>query len=229
MNGEVLCFMRRNKFVGGVFAIIVPISSLILEKEVTLMSLLKTIMMAQGGKIVGQVAKNFGVNPTIATTAIGALLPALTKRMKSNSQSDEGLEGLLGAIKGGNHGRYLEDPSLFGREETIKDGNGILGHILGSKDVSRQVAADAAAKTGLDVSMLKKLLPMVAAMTMGGMNKQAAEKESGLGGMLGSLLGGGVAKQRQSSGIDGLLGKMLDADNDGSVLDDVLGMAKKFL
>ena len=196
------------------------------------MSLLKSIIQAQGGKVLQQVAGNFGLDATQATKAIGSLLPALTSRMKQNTQSDNGLEGLLGALKGGNHSRYLDDPSLFGQggnlpEATVNEGNGILGHILGSKDVSRQVAADASQKTGIDVSILKKLLPMVATMAMGGMSKQA-NQQGGLGGLLGGLLSGGVAKQRQSSGIDGILGKMLDADNDGSVLDDVLGMAKKF-
>lgn len=197
------------------------------------MSLLKSIIEAQGGKVLQQVAGNFGLDSTQATKAIGSLLPALTQRMKQNTQSDNGLEGLLGALKQGNHKRYLEDPSLFGQggnlpEATINEGNGILGHILGSKEVSRQVAADAAQKTGIDVSILKKLLPMVATMTMGGMSKEVEAKDSGLGGMLGGLLSGGVAQQRKSSGIDGLLGKLLDADNDGSVLDDVMGMAKKF-
>lgn len=197
------------------------------------MSLLKSIIEAQGGKVLQQVAGNFGLNAEQATKAIGSLLPALTQNMKKNVESDSGLEGLLGALKKGNHARYLEDPSLFGQggnlpEATIQEGNGILGHILGSKDVSRQVAADAAQKTGIDASILKKLLPMVATMTMGGMSKQAQSSNSGLGGLLGGLLSGGVAQQRQSSGIDGILGKMLDADNDGSMLDDVLGMAKKF-
>lgn len=193
------------------------------------MSLLKTIIEAQGGKILQQVANNFGLDASQATSAIGHLLPSLTKSMKQNAQSDDGLEGLLNAIKSGNHGRYLEEPSLFERKETVDEGNGILGHILGTKQRSREVAAEAAQKTGIDVGILKKLLPMVAAMTMGGMNKQSQSRDSGLGGLL-SQIGGGapIREQRKSSGIDGVLGGLLDADNDGSVLDDVMNMAKKF-
>jgi hypothetical protein len=47
------------------------------------------------------------------------------------------------------------------------DGNGILGHILGSKDVSRQVAAQASARTGIGADVLKKMLPLVATLAMG--------------------------------------------------------------
>ena len=48
----------------------------------------------------------------------------------------------------------------------------MLGHILGSKDASRQLASEAAARTGLDVGILKKMLPAIAAMLMGGLSKQ---------------------------------------------------------
>ena len=71
--------------------------------------------------------------------------------------------------------------------------------------------------------MLKKMLPMVAAMTMGGMSKQVqGQSQGGLGGVLGALTGSG-------GGAGGMLTKFLDADNDGSVLDDVMGFAKKLM
>ncbi|NNF17000.1 MAG: DUF937 domain-containing protein [Gammaproteobacteria bacterium] len=194
------------------------------------MSLLKTIMAAQDGAAVKRLADKYGLDTTQATSALGHLLPALTKNIKGNIQSDQGLEGLLGAIKNGNHSRYLDNPKLLGRKKTVKDGNGILGHILGSKKASRQVADDAARKTGIDVSILKKLLPMVAALTMGGLNKQASEPgKGGLRDLLDGVGQGAPVREQRSKGLDSMLGGLLDADNDGSVLDDVMGMAKKFL
>jgi Carboxypeptidase regulatory-like domain/Bacterial protein of unknown function (DUF937) len=52
--------------------------------------------------------------------------------------------------------------------------DGILGHIFGSKDVSRQVASRASAQTGISESVLKGMLPVVAAMAMGAMSKRMA-------------------------------------------------------
>ena len=43
----------------------------------------------------------------------------------------------------------------------------ILGHPLGSKDVSRQVASRAAAQTGLSADVLKRMLPLAATLMMG--------------------------------------------------------------
>jgi hypothetical protein len=80
-------------------------------------------------------------------------------------------------------------------------GNQILGHIFGSKDTSRDVAAQASEESGVDPSVLKKLLPIVAgAIAMyymsrrrqGGANADAGSPSDGAGapegGILGSLL-----------------------------------------
>ncbi len=44
--------------------------------------------------------------------------------------------------------------------------------MFGSKDVSRQVAAHASRQTVLGADLLKQMLPVVAAMTMGVLSKQ---------------------------------------------------------
>ncbi len=177
------------------------------------MNLLKTILEAQGGGAVNQIASALGIEQKQATSGIAKLLPALTQGLTKNMGSESGLQSLLGALDKGNHDRYLDNPATLSADG-VREGNGILGHILGSKDVSREVASRASNETGLDVGILKKMLPMVAAMAMGGMKKQTASS---------GLLGG----QKSASGVGGMLGKFLDADGDGSMADDLLGMAKK--
>ena len=127
------------------------------------------------------------------------------------------MDSLLAALAGGNHQRYLEDPSILGRDESIQDGNGILGHILGSKDVSRQVAQQASQSTGIGMDILKKMLPMVATLAMGALSRQTAGARSA---------GPGTSA---ADGLTGMLGQFLDSNRDGSILDDVLGMASRFL
>ncbi len=189
------------------------------------MDLLKTILEAQNGGSVKQLANQFNLDESQASSAIGKLLPALAAGMKRNMGNQQGLDGLLGALASGKHRRYIEEPEALTRPETIQDGNGILGHILGSKDVSRQVASRASEQTGIDANILKKMLPMVAAMTMGSMSKQSADA-----GILGGAAGQPAAAPQAaaSSGAAGMLSKMLDSDGDGSIADDLFGMAKKF-
>ncbi len=181
------------------------------------MNLLETILSAGNGGALQQLAKNFNLDESQAKGAIGALMPALTNGMKKNAATPDGLQGLIGALQGGNHKRYLDNPQSLSAPETIADGNGILGHLLGSKEVSRQVAAQAASQTGVDANVLKKMLPMLAAMAMGSMEKQTNQ-----GKELAASIGGG------GSAAGGLLGKLLDSDGDGSVADDLMGLARKF-
>ena len=189
------------------------------------MSLLKALLEASDGGAVKALASNFELSNAQAGSAIARMLPALTGGLKSNVAKPGGLDALLGALTKGNHDRYLDNPSQLGNQATIDDGNKILGHLLGNKEVSRKVAGQASEETGIDVGILKKMLPMVAALAMGTMKKQ-----SGSGGLLSGILGAGqgaTAAPSQQSG--GLLSSFLDADGDGSVADDILGMvAKKF-
>ncbi|MEM7466447.1 MAG: DUF937 domain-containing protein [Pseudomonadota bacterium] len=184
------------------------------------MSLLKTILESQGGAVAGQLAKQFGLDANQASSVLNQLVPALSAGVKRNTSQQSGLDGLIGALTKGNHQRYLDDASHVSQQATVDDGNKILGHLFGSKDVSRQVATRAAEQTGVSSSVLKKMLPVVATMVMGGLSKQS---NSGAGGALAGLLGGG---QQQSAG-QSLLTSFLDSDGDGSVADDLLGMLMK--
>jgi hypothetical protein len=182
------------------------------------MNLLETILSASGGAPVRGLAQNFGLEENQASSALQALLPALSSGLKNNVASSGGLESLLGALSKGNHQQYLEQPNRLGQTETVQEGNAILGHLLGSKDVSRQVASRASSQTGLPVDMLKKMLPLVATMAMGALSKNTAQQ--GIQRSSAAAMPGGD--------LMGMLGPMLDADGDGSVADDLLGLAGKF-
>ncbi|NWG13530.1 MAG: DUF937 domain-containing protein [Acidobacteria bacterium] len=180
------------------------------------MNLLEMILNSQNGGAVRQLAQNFGLEQNQAASAISNLVPALSSGLMRNVSQAGGLESLLSALGGGQHARYLDDLSTLGRPETVEDGNGILGHILGSKDVSRQVARAASRQSGIGEDVLKKMLPVVAGMVMGALSKQST-----------SL---GAARQQRSAGGSDLLGtfaSFLDANRDGSIADDVLGIVGK--
>lgn len=175
------------------------------------MNILDEVLGAGGGKVLQQVASQFGLPEQDARNAINSLLPALSQGVKRNVQQDGGLDSLLSALSSGNHGRYIDNPELLADTNAAADGNHILGHILGGKQTSRDVADRAAQSTGLDLGMLKQMLPVLAGLAMGAMSKRAPSNVSEMDS--GELLGG--------------LGSFLDLDNDGSVADDVLDFARK--
>ena len=137
------------------------------------MNLLQSILSSQDGGSVRQLAQNFGLGEDQTVSALSNLIPALSQGLRQNVSSGDGLQGLLSALGSGNHERYLDDASTLAEEETVQDGNGILSHLLGSKDVSRQVSRQAATQTGLGEDMLKRMLPVVATMVMGSLSKQS--------------------------------------------------------
>ncbi|MDZ7637928.1 MAG: DUF937 domain-containing protein [Bryobacterales bacterium] len=180
------------------------------------MDLLQMILNAQGGNAVSNLGERFGLSQEQTASAVGSLLPALMGGMQKNVEQQGGLDSLLGALSGGHHQRYVEDPDAIRGEQPVAEGNGILGHLLGSKDVSRQVASAASARTGVGSDVLKQMLPIVASMMMGAMSKQ-----TGGGRTAAASAGGG-------GGILDMLTPMLDRDGDGSALDDVAGMLGGF-
>jgi hypothetical protein len=185
-------------------------------------------ILKQSGAI-GSIAQQLGVNEQVAQMGAEALLPSILGGFKKTTQAQpsglEGLGGLLGQLGGGG----LMDSVLSPEPTPIDKGNDVLGQIFGSKDVSRSVAGHAAEQTGIDSSLLKKMLPILAMLVAGYMAKQAggsSDSGGGLGGLLGGLLGGGGA---QASAAGGGLGSLLDLDGDGNPLDDIIGMAGKLM
>ena len=187
------------------------------------------VLTQMGG--IQSVARELGVSETQAAGGAAALIPAILGGFKKQAQSQPtGLEGLAGALTGLGGGGLLDD--VLGPQPTnVSRGNDVLGQIFGSKDVSRAVAQNAATSSGLDPSLLKKMLPMLAMLVAGYMAKQggaaAAAPASG-GGVLGSLLGGllGGGRSAPAGGVGGLA-SLLDLNKDGNPLDDILGMAAK--
>lgn len=184
------------------------------------MNLLETILKSGNTAVVDSIAKKFNIDGGSAKTALALIVPALARGIQKNTSSQDGMMKLLGAINSGNHSKYIEDPSTLENDKTIEDGNSILGHIFGSKDVSRNVAGHAAQESGLDSAIVRKMLPIVAAVAMGAL----AKKSSGTSG----FFGGSEAQTQPSSSAMGMFTQFLDADKDGSIVDDLLGMAKRF-
>ena len=172
------------------------------------MNILDEILNARDGQVVQQMADQFGLQEDDVRNAISSMLPALAAGMKKNvTASDRGAADLLAALDRGGHARYIDEPETLSDSATIDDGNSILGHVLGSKEVSRKVADRASTSTGLNQDTLKQLLPILATVAMGALSKNRPTR----------------------SGSDGLgaLAQLIDLDKDGSVADDVLDFVRK--
>jgi len=175
---------------------------------------------------IDSMARELGIDPSQAAAGAAALAPAILGGFKRQAQAQPtGLEG-LGSILGQLGGGGLLDDVLAPKPTSVGLGNDVLGQIFGSRDVSRTVTQDAAARSGLDPALLKKMLPILAMLIAGYMSRQGAATSQSRPGGLGDLAGAGPAPQRP--GASGL-GSLLDFDGDGNPLDDILEMAGKLM
>ena len=195
------------------------------------MNILESLVGDQSSDVVSELARQLGVGEDQARSAAGQLIPALARGLKNNASTDSGLSGLIEALQGGNHHNYLDNPSSLGQANAVQDGSSILGHIFGNKDVSRNIANHGATQSGLSSMLLKKALPIVATLVMSSLSKKLLGRGNQSGSIFGGggnsrhgdLFGNGVAATQNR----GMLSQFLDADNDGSMLDDLLSLAVK--
>ena len=167
--------------------------------------LINMVLGSQNSGAVEQIANKFNLDKQQTSNALEQLLPSLKQGMQQNTQQQGGLESLLGALSNSKNQQYIEQPERLAEPQAVDNGNAILGHLLGSKETSRQVAEQASTRTGIDSGILKQILPLAATMFMGSLTKETNAQSS----------------------QQGFLQGLLDSDNDGSVLDDVAGLAGK--
>jgi hypothetical protein len=151
-----------------------------------------------------QVAGLLGTDTATARSVVEAAAGAITGGLARNAGTPDGAQALHGALD-----RHVDADPFSGDVATLsRDGESILGHVLGSQGTER-AATGLARFAGVDRGTVVKLLPLIAPMVMSlladrasrrGMDagavaddldqEQSAIQHGGLGDMLGELLGG---------------------------------------
>jgi len=176
------------------------------------MGIIDILMNSGNGDLLKQIGRQAGTNEQgsrdLLSTLGSAMLGQVKGRVESANHDSSGLEDL---IRDSKYADMLNNPSVhYNDKRMVDNGNDLLGYITGSREGSREIASQVSKKTGVSSSVIKSLLPMLAPLIIGSLGK--------------GLVGGG----NRNSGSSGLI-NMLDFDHDGSVMDDVAGLAMKYL
>jgi len=174
-------------------------------------------MIINNPAIAKSIAKQVGIDIGDAGSIIGKLAPILMGGAKSNLNSEKDSGGLLKHIESSNYSDIFNKPEDHINNGSFKDmGNDILAELTGSKENSREVARHVEKETGISSSIIKSVLPMLAPMIIGALTNKAAPSM-------------GNHSSANSSGMTDMLTNLIDQDNDGSAIDDIMGMAAKFI
>lgn len=212
------------------------------------MSLLDQLSNSLDEDTIATLSRQIGADPQKTSTALNAALPALLGGLAKNTSTPAGAQNLdsaldrdhdgslldnLGAMFGGGGGGQGGIGDLLGMAAGMLtqapgnggaktlDAGGILGHILGGK---REAVENGVSKgSGLDKAQVAKLLMLAAPLVMAALGRARQKK---------NLDAGGVSKMVQEDSEragGGLLGGLLDKNDDGSIADDLAKMAGKRL
>ena len=173
------------------------------------------------GQTLEDIARKVGANPTDVKKAATMSLPTLVEALNKNAQDEEKRASLNKALEDHSEDN-VEDLQGFLNNMDLEDGQKMLGHILGGK--KSQVESNISKSSGLSSGQVTGLLAMLAPILIGMLGKKKKEENISkdslpdLTGSLGNILGGG-----SGSGLMDMAKKVLDKDQDGSFLDDLMG------
>jgi hypothetical protein len=189
------------------------------------MALLEMLQQRLGGDVVHQISSRIGADPGTTGNAIDAALPLLLGAMARKNSSGQNAQQLANAVSKDHDGSILDDVQGFVSRGDTSAGSGILGHILGGRQ--QTVQNGLSQTTGLEPGKVGQLLTMLAPLVMGAVGRTSRESNLDAGGLSTMLTGEHEHLKQSAPGVMGALGRFLDQDNDGSVMDDVGGMLGK--
>ena len=190
--------------------------------------LLGSLMGQLGSGGIGEIARTVGVSSSDVTNVLGGAVPAIMAGLTRNSASSGGAAGLAGALDRDHDGSILDDVmGYLGGGGNLAAGAGILGHVLGGRQGSIESAVSKS--SGVDLGAVTKIMAMVAPLIMGALGKAKRQQGFDAGG-LNQMLGQQerAARKTSPSAVD-MFTRMLDGDDDGDSMDDIVKMGSGLL
>ena len=180
------------------------------------------------GQDIGNLASQVGGNEGEAKNGVMAALPAMLAALGKNAGTEKGAEELNNALEKKHDGSILDNLSGYLSNPDLKDGAGILNHLFGNQ--TSNIANAVSQSSGLDTNGSMKMLQMLAPILMGILGQQKKQNNldaKGLGNLT-SMLASNFGSEAGTSGIMETVTNLLDANKDGNVVDDIMGMVGKF-
>jgi len=203
------------------------------------MDLMQLLQSQLDDNVIGQLSEQIGAEPQQTAVAANDIFATLVGGLANNASSEGGLNSLVSALDRNHDGSVLDDVMGMvgglmqnsGQGSGATNGLGILNHVLGG-DQQEAAAQQISQHSGLSMSKVMQLMPVLAPIVMGAIGKmrsqeglqmsdlpgllmgsvQNTSQQGGMGDLLGNILGnvlGGGQQQQQGGGFGNILGKIL--------------------
>lgn len=147
-------------------------------------NLFEIIQQAQNGQAMQNLARQHQLSLQQTQAAVEALLPAFSMGLRRQTQDPYAFGSLAQMMTASPFAHFFEAPGAI-PPTAQSAGTDVLAQLFGSREVSQAIAAQAAATSGVSQAILKQMLPVIAAMLMGGLAKTT--NSTGLGAILGQF------------------------------------------
>ncbi len=193
--------------------------------ESILDELMKSLQSTGG---IDQMSRSTGMDQGDVTKVLSGALPALMAGLSRSAASTEGATGLLAVLDRDHDGSIMDDVAGYlAGAGAAAAGTGILKHTLG--DRQGRVETALSSSTGVDQGSVSQILAMAAPLVLGYLGRQRKSQSLDAAGLLGMLSKEQQVVQQRSPQAANMLNQLLDADNDGSIMDEVAEMGSSLL
>ncbi|MEO1587353.1 MAG: DUF937 domain-containing protein, partial [Bacteroidota bacterium] len=190
----------------------------------SIMSLINQLSEQLSGPALQALSQQIGADENSTQSAISAALPMMMGAMAKNANSSEGASGLMSMLDMDGDGSIMDDLSGFLGSTENGPAASILSNLFGGQQSNVERGVSQAA--GLDMGQTSQLISNLAPVVMSFLNKQKQEQGFDAGGLQNMLQQErGMMQQQAQEGnsIMDMANRFLDADGDGSAIDDILG------
>ncbi len=169
-----------------------------------------------GGPVMQQISQQIGSDEGTTQSAVGMALPMIMSAMGNHAQTPEGADSINQATQE-HDGSILDNLMGFvGNGAAGGIGGALMGQVLGGGQ-HNEIADTISQNTGMDNGAANQLIgiltPIVMSLLGRASQQQGGSDPSGIAQMLGGAGG--------NNDMLGMATKMLDADGDGNIMEDV--------
>lgn len=185
-------------------------------------SILDAVRQQLGPDTIQQMSRTLGADPAATSNAVSLALPTLLGGLSRNAAQPQGAAALDTALN-------AHDGSILDNLGGLLGGGGggvggaILGHIFGGRRETVEQGVGRA--SGLDTAQVAQLMAMLAPIVMGVLGRMKQTKGLDANRLPDVLRQSREQGEKEVPGLGGLL----DANNDGSIADDLLRMGSSAL